>query len=236
MKNLVSSHLSATDYSYIDRAYKNASYDDNLRILLIHFHTNNSVYAYNNVGHNTYKQFLQAPSQGRFFWRHIRQNKQTYPYVLVAKNCELITQAHFEYAFNAFNLSKNKAPSESSALYETWPQLKKLDKLDDTQKRLDNQHNAGKIDENAYHLACEKIDIEKEKLIHKLTEAGYFNNDDDCEPLGGWESFKPWFALLCSLILFALVCYFIVSVILQALPLLVLAIIGIPILLLGIRA
>lgn len=235
MQNLVSSHLSATDYSYIDKAYKNAAYDDNLRILLIHFHTNGSVYAYNNIGHNTYKQFLQAPSQGRFFWRHIRQNKQKYPHILVAKNCELITQAHFEYAFNAFNLSKNKAP-ESNALHEIWPQLKKLDKLEDTQKRLDEQHNAGKIDENAYQTACEKIDTDKENLIHKLTEAGYFNDDDKCEQAGGWERFKPWLFLLFSLALFVFVCYFIVSVILQALPLLVLTIIGIPILLLGIRA
>jgi hypothetical protein len=216
MQNIISSHLSATDFSYIDKSYKNSAYDDDLRILLIHFHTNSSVYAYNNISANTYKQLLQAPSQGRFFWQHIRRDKLRYPFVLVAKNAPIITQKHFETAFAMFNIKKKEGTKareskENSALFDVYPDLKKLDKFDKLEKRLSEELERGKIDANAYGLAIEKIDLDKQKSIDKLESLGYFDNElnEEQKPRILWWMFKSVLFLLLFGLGVAAFCFFV---------------------------
>jgi len=214
MQNLISSHLSASDFSYIDKSYKNSAYDDSLRILLVHFHTNNSVYAYNNISATTYRQLLQAPSQGRYFWQHIRRDKVRYPFVLVAKDASIITQKHFETAFAMFNIKKKtrgKEP-ENNTLHEIWPDLKRLDKFDNLQKRLDIELECGKIDENAYNLAIEKIELDKQKSIDKLEALGYFDGEvvgEEQKPRILWWMFKSVLFLLLFVLGVAAFCFFV---------------------------
>ena len=212
MQNIISSHLSASDYSYIDKSYKNSAYDDNLRILLIHFHTNDSIYAYNNISANTYKQLLQAPSQGRYFWQHIRRDKLRYPFVLVAKDAPIITQKHFELAFSMFNIKKKQGTkTQESALFDVYPDLKKLDKFDKLEKRLGEELESGKIDANSYDLAIEKIELDKQKSIDKLELLGYFDNEleQEHEPRFFWWMFKSVLFLLLFVLVVAAFCFFV---------------------------
>jgi hypothetical protein len=213
MQNLISSHLSASDFSYIDKSYKNSAYNDDMRILLVHFHTNDSVYAYNNISASTYKQLLQAPSQGRYFWQHIRRDKLRYPFVLVAKDAPIITQKHFETAFQMFNIKKKgsvKEP-EHSTLYEIWPDLKKLDKFDKLEKRLNEELDSGKIDADSYDLAIEKIELDKQKSIDKLESLGYFDNELEQEqkPRFLWWMFKSVLFLILFVLGVAAFCFFV---------------------------
>jgi len=48
-------------------------YDDKEKELQVTF-VQGSTWVYSDVPENVYKAFLNAPSKGKFFWRHIRNN------------------------------------------------------------------------------------------------------------------------------------------------------------------
>ena len=177
MRQTLSSHLGSVDYA--EKNYKRSAYNDDLKILLVHFHTNNSIYAYKNVPRRVYDELLNAPSQGEYFWLNIRRNKNAYPYI---KLCEssMIKSNHFYDAFKIFEQQKQKQEREN-VLNDIYPELKKLDKLDEKESRLRRQHDQGLIDSEIYEKAREKLEKEREKLTEKLDKEGYFNENGDQE-------------------------------------------------------
>lgn len=186
MREHVSSHIggSGLDFSYINKEYKNSSYCSKRKILLIHFRTNNTIYAYNGISEKTYAKFINAPSQGEFFWQHIRRDKSI-PYIKLKEGARLITSNHFQEAFNYFNTLREKQQKEN-VLFSIHPELAKIEKLDEQEKTLEKQYKNGLIDSQGYINAQNRISAKRDKLENALEKNGYYDEQEEDEKALHW--------------------------------------------------
>lgn len=135
-------------------------YDKPNLTLYIQFY-NTAVYKYLGVQPGVVEGFEKAQSHGVFLWQNIRQR---FPYSKIGnKPLGYLSQLDNPY-------------------YELFPDLAKLDKLDEQELKVRKQYEKGSISSKEFHRFMDILELKKEKVIVKLEKDGYsFDEDDDSQ-------------------------------------------------------
>lgn len=153
-------------------------YHEEDRILTIRFY-NGAVYEYLGVPLGDYEAMLQAPSHGAYLWDNIRG---VFPYRQLGAN--------------------SSAGGDIRA--EILPDLAKLDKLDQQERKLDKALRFFEITAEEHTALLGVVSAQRDKLTTKLEKSGYFdeqNNSDEFDIEGELEPLEPsidYFSLVCS--------------------------------------
>jgi hypothetical protein len=128
--------------------------------LVIEFNSG-AVYKYYGIQPDMYAGMMKAPSHGVFFYHNIRQK---FPY-------DLLT-----------GIPQVKKPVDN-VLLEVYPELAKLNKLDEKESKLRKQFNSNSLDFTEFDKALRTIDNERNILCIKLEKKGYFEPEPVVQPV-----------------------------------------------------
>lgn len=160
MPNAVTSYYTTTD-KYRATASNHIygyKYDADNLCLFIQFY-NGATYKYLGVKPGIVEGFEKSPSHGTFFWENIRQKYITVP--MGKKPLGYLDNQH------------------GNINYELFPDLAKLDKIDEQEAKVRKQFEQDKITTEQYYHLMSVIDERREKVVAKLEKQGYKWDDEE---------------------------------------------------------